>query len=194
MAKTRHSATSLKTQANEEIKRLWGDIEVVDAKEDLRVFIQPQDFLGAVRKDPKCCAFAKACQRQFASTKVMFFLSVAYMDLPYKNGKRRVERFTLPPDMRELIENFDKKKPVDDFAGFKLKATRPSCTFEKQAARARERHQRIAINGTAIATKRVGNKGKGKYSRPPLVIDLEVRNGSGRVAFKKKATNGGPGR
>ena len=194
MAKARRSVTSDNTPANAEIKRLWGDVEVVDAQEDLRVFIQPQDFSNAVRKDPGCCAFAQACKRQFAATKVLFFRSVAYVDIPYKNGRRRVERFTLPREMRELIENFDEKQTVDNFAGFKLKAVRPSCTFEKQAARARERHQRLALNGTAIAPKRVGNQGKGKYSKPPLVIDLEVRNGSGRVAFKKKASSGGPGR
>jgi len=180
----------VKTPAHEEIKRHWGDVEVVDAKKDLRVFIKPEDVKSAKVKDPGACIFAQACKRQFAATKVLFWRSVAYVELPGQDGKRRVERFQLSPQMRDLIESFDKGKEVKDFAGFELKATVNSRTFagqlKKNRAR-RERQRKALLNG--VATKRRnGAQGVGKFSKPAIAIDLEVRDGKGRVQFK---TNSG---
>jgi hypothetical protein len=169
-----------------EIKRVWGDIEVIDAPKDLRVFVQPEDVKKATKKDPGCCVFAQACKRQFAATKVLFWRSVAYVELPGPNGRRRVERFILSSEMRDLIENFDKGNDVADFAGFELKRPGPSRTFEGNAARHKRRRDNIRhalLKGTRKQPRR-GLQGKGKYSKPSLVVDLEVRNGSGRVHFK----------
>ena len=177
-----------------EIKRHWGDIEVVDATKDLRVFVQPEDISSAVEKDPGCCVFAQACKRQFAATKVLFWKSVAYVELPGPDGKRRVERFTLSSQMRSLIEDFDNGKPVIPEAGFELKRVRNSERFEareEKRRKAKERQKQALLSGTCTG-ERKGNQGKGAFSKPAMVVDLEVRNGQGRVQFKKPSAIEGP--
>jgi hypothetical protein len=169
-----------------EVKRLWGDVEVVDSCKDLRVFVQPEDVKKATAKDPGCCVFEQACKRQFAATKVLFWRSVAYVELPGPDGKRRVERFALSSEMRDLIENFDKGNSVSDVAGFELKKPRPSERFDAKARRMKRYHagrKKALLKGTRQAKKR-GKQGEGKYSKPSVVVDLEVRNGTGRVHFK----------
>jgi hypothetical protein len=172
----------------DEIKRLWGDVEVVDAAKDLRVFVQPEDVNKASRKDPGCCVFAQACRRQFSATKVLFWRSVAYVELPGPSGKRRVERFILSSAMRDLIESFDKGNDVENFAGFELKRPSPARTFEGNAARQkrlRQKSKKALLKGVMKTPKR-GSQGDGTYSKPSLVIDLEVRKGTGRVQFKNE--------
>jgi hypothetical protein len=184
MAKTKKRASKSPALSHSEIVRLWGDVEVVDATKDLRVFVQPEDVQSAKAKDPGNCVFAQACKRQFQATKVIFWKTTAYVDLPGPSGKRRVERFLVSSQMRSLIENFDKGNAVPDMAGFELKKPRESETFAKKAERTaksyRERKKAL-INGA-----RRGNQGKGAYSNPARVIDLEVRSGLGRVQFKKQ--------
>jgi len=187
MGKNNRTSSCRKNKSYDEIKRHWGDIEVVDADKDLRVFIQPEDVRSATKKDPGCCVFAQACKRQFAATKVLFWKSVAYVELPGADGKKRVERFQLGPQMRDLIEDFDKGLPVSEVAGFELKKPRPSYTLDGKLAKNRRLKQRrkdAVINGTI--NQRNGRKGKGKYGRPAIVVDLEVRNGKGRVQFKNE--------
>jgi len=182
------TSSSLKQKSFEEIKRHWGDVQVVDARKDLRVFIQPEDSKSASAKDPGCCVFAQACKRQFAATKVLFWRSVAYVELPGPDGTRRVERFQLSPEMRDLIENFDRGKSVVSVAGFELKKPRPSERFDAKAKRMKKYaagRRKALINGSSTVAKR-GIQGEGRYSKPAIVVDLEVRNGSGRVHFKKE--------
>jgi hypothetical protein len=185
MAKTKRTSDCRKTKSYDEIKRHWGDVEVIDAEKDLRVFIQPQDVRSATAKDPGCCVFAQACKRQFAASKVLFWRSVAYVELPGPDGKRRVERFTLSSEMRELIENFDKGNKVSEVAGFELKRPRPTETLEGKLNKNRawrERRRKALLKGTARCKR--GSQGEGKYSKPAIVVDLEVRDGKGRVQFK----------
>ena len=188
MSKGKAKALPRKTKSMEEIRRHWGDVEVIDADKDLRVFIQPEDVNSATAKDPGCCVFAQACKRQFAATKVLFWRSIAYVELPAADGTRRVERFALSSQMRDLIENFDKGRSVVPVAGFELKKPRPSKTFAARLRNnraSRARRQKALLNGTRNTTKR-GIQGEGRYSKPAIVIDLEVRSGRGRVQFKNK--------
>lgn len=189
MAQTRKSSSFRKDNKSfEEIKRHWGDVEVVDAQANLRVFIQPEDVRSATKKDPGCCVFAQACKRQFAATKVLFWRSVAFVELPAPTGGRRVERFELSPQMRDLIDNFDRGQEVPSLAGFELKRPRPSQTFEGMARRKKAYHAKkreALLKGTRGPDKK-GRQGEGRYSAPVRVVDLEVRNGSGRVHFRKE--------
>src|SRR5260370_8698813 len=82
---------SLKDQGAFDIERLWGEVEVVDALENLRVMILPEDVEKAVRQDPACCVFAQACRRQFGSSKVLFYRTLAYADLRTEDGNVRAE-------------------------------------------------------------------------------------------------------
>ena len=177
---------------SEEIKRIWGDVEVVDAAKDLRVFVQPCDIDSAIKKDPGCCVFAQACKRQFAATKVLFWKHVAYVELPGPDGKRRVERFHLSVSMRKLIENFDKGDPILPEAGFELKTVPPSEAFGQRAKRNAKRllqkkaRKEALLNGTINSGGNEEEERKAK-DKTPQIIDLEVRNGSGRVRFVKSS-------
>jgi len=173
-------------KAYDAIKRHLGDLEVVDAPSDLRIFVQPEDVKTATAKDPGCCVFAQACKRQFAATKVVFWRAIAYVDIPGPDGKRRVERFLLSPQMRDLIENFDRGNKVIDSAGFNLKAPSPGRTLAGQSEYKKRKRNAALIKGTSTSPKR-GMQGRGAYSKPAIVVDLEVRNGSGMVHFKKES-------
>ncbi len=161
-----------------EIQRLWGDAPVVDATKDLRVFILPDDAEGAVRRDPGCCVFARACQRSFGSTKVLFFRSVAYVELPDDEGNVRVERFNMTPKMRSLVEAFDRGEGIVPRAGFLLKRPSKAKRLDVERDRNRERMQRQRTMGTP--NKSGIGKGKGKYRGQAVAADMTVRNGSGR--------------
>jgi hypothetical protein len=188
MANKKKASLRPNTKAYDEIKRHLGDLEVIDAPKDRRVFSQPEDVKTATTKDPGCCVFAQACKRQFAATKVIFWRAVAYVDIPGPDGTRRVERFRLSPQMRDLIENFDRGNKVAESAGFELKAPPPSQTLAGQAEYKKRKKKTALIKGTSTAQKR-GIQGHGAYSKPAIVVDLEVRNGSGRVHFKKAAVS-----
>ena len=165
-------------KTHKEIVRLWGDLEVVDADRDLRVFVRPSDVTSARAKDPGNCVFAKACQRQFDASKVLFFKSVAYVDLPGDDGVRRVERFEMPPAMRALVESFDRGRPVRDVAGFELRKPRPSQRFSKKQFPLATRRK----PGSDVETG--AKKRKTTRKRRSLKVDLSVRNGMGRCHFK----------
>jgi hypothetical protein len=190
----KRTSASRNTKSYEHIRRHWGDIEVVDAVNDLRVFVQPQDVASATKKDPGCCVFAQACKRQFAATKVMFWRSVAYVELPGPDGTRRVERFTMSPDMRDLIENFDKGNSVIPEAGFQLKAPRPSYTLDGKLAKQKrwKTRRKARIKGTRTGDVEAADenhgvgRGKGAYSKPAIVIDTNIRSGLGQVHFREK--------
>jgi hypothetical protein len=195
MLTKKQKSMSRNTKSLEEIKRHWGDLEVIDAQKDLRVFIQPEDVRSATVKDPGCCVFAQACKRQFSASKVLFWRSVAYVELPGPHGKRRVERFILSPEMRELVENFDKGHAVAEVAGFELKKPSSSHTLAGKIRKNRAwkaKRRKALLNGTALESRRLtagakkGSQGDGKYSKPAIVVDLEVRDGKGRVQFKKE--------
>jgi hypothetical protein len=87
--------------------RMFEGIPVVDAKKELRIFLNYEDIKTAIRKDPAHCAFSNACRRLYGSHSVVFFRSVVYVELPYK-GLIRLERFALPKPMRRLIIKFDR--------------------------------------------------------------------------------------
>lgn len=180
----------LNDPATQEIERLWGDLPVVDAEKDLRVTVIQEDIDRAICKDFGACVFAMAAQRLFQTDKVLFCRTVAYVGLPDEHGNRRVERFTMSPKMRELVEEFDNGRRDLPRAAFVLKAPRLGDRLDARRSRklrAKERESSALrrekiLDGTY---QRKGNQGIGKYSVPPLAIDISVRNASGRIQFKK---------
>lgn len=185
--KSKKKVRTKKDLAAREIQRIWGDVSVVDAKNDLRVVVQPCDVGDAKAKDPGNCVFARACMRCFGSEKVLFFLGVAYVQLPCSDGTKRVERFLLTHAMRELISTFDRGQPVLPEGGFVMKAPNPSHTLDgmKDAKHRRKaRVQEAMLRGElSPVNSRMGvGSGHKRYSHK-YEIDLEVRSGKGHVHF-----------
>jgi hypothetical protein len=146
-----------KDKAATEIRRVWGDLDVVDAKSDLRVFILPEDVAKATPKDPAACVFAQACRRTFGAKKVLFFRTVAYVELPDDHGKRRVERFIMNSSMRDLIDRWDRGKDIIPDGGFLLRAPSRANTFDAERVRKQQEkaraHQR-SLDGYRMETKK----------------------------------------
>jgi hypothetical protein len=189
MPRKKITSSSNNQKSFTEIRRVWGEIEVVDSDKDLRVFIRPEDVSSATPKDPGCCVFAQACKRQFAATKVLFWRSVAYVELPGPDGTPRVERFSLSPQMRNLIENFDKGNPIPNVAGFELKKPIKSETLSHKSKKQQEFQQKrkaALLKGSYV---KKGKQGEGaNHNAPAVLVDLRVRLGSGRVSFRKETT------
>lgn len=175
-----------KDQGAREIVRLWGDMDVVDATRDLRIFVRHEDMANAKPKSPDMCVFANACKRTFGTTKVLFFRRVAYVELPDESGVKHVERFTLGPGVRELIEKFDREETrVFPEGGFLLKSPPYSKTLQggidrnerKRELREIRKRKASLINGKTDRSRRA------PYGSPSMVVDLSVRNGTGMVHF-----------
>jgi hypothetical protein len=167
----------------DEVKRIWGDTPVKDAKKDLEVIILPDDLIGAARKDPGNCILAKACMRSFGSSKVLFFQHVAYVEMPDKNGNLMVNRYTLPKHASDLIHNFDTGKPTASRASFTLKAPAKTKTLNGLSEKNKKRKEAILM-GTYIPA---NNNGAGVKRTPKSVQhEISVRSGSGAVQFLKE--------
>lgn len=184
----RNQLSTNKNQTRMDIQRLFGDLPVVEGTADLRLFIKECDVTSASPKDPSNCVFAQACKRQFAAGFVMFYKGIAYIALPQEDSTIAIERFVIPSAMEKLIVNFDKGLPIDNLAGFLLKAPTKSQTLagsivrnRKNAAKKRElkKHRPASIVGL-VNSRTSGPQAKAR------VIDLDVRNGSGMVHFIKR--------
>lgn len=103
-----------RSKEHEEILgRFFGELPVRDAAHELRIFPTDADKDKADRNDPANCVFAKACNRLFQSFAVVFFGSIAYVDLPDHTGKRFIERFEIPKVTRNSISAFDEAGAFD---------------------------------------------------------------------------------
>ena len=88
--------------------QFFGDLPVVEAKANLQVQPIAEDIENAVPGDPQNCAFAKACKRMYGSKGVLFFSTVAYIDLLDGKGRRVAMRHTISELWHAAA------KPVDD--------------------------------------------------------------------------------
>lgn len=151
------------------VRRLWGNLPVKDATEILRVMPTERDVTKATRHDPSACAMAQACRRMFHSRSVLFFRTVAYVDVPQANGTRAVERYFLNANAREQILRFDRTGKFDP-AGYTLHAPHKSKRLDAIAKKSREYYSQVE-------DKYNFNK---RHKATPRVIH-NVRNGTGAV-------------
>jgi hypothetical protein len=144
---------------------------VEEAKRALRVFPNANDADTAIQKDPAHCAFANACRRMFGSHEVVFFRTIAYVELPDGKGRgaTHIERFYLPKAVRRQIIEFDRTgRFVAD--GYALAPPTFGYTLEHRAA----------LNDAYRAS---GRAAKAAADRRPEPAD--VRSGKGVVQFIK---------
>jgi hypothetical protein len=162
--------------SDKQVERFWGKIPVVDAKKELRVFILPDDVRNACPKDADSCVFALACKRACGASRVLFFRTIAYVELPDKSGKMRVERFMISDDMKELISRFDRGLPVQENAGFTLLVPKPSKTLDN-IRKVSANNQRKRAEGVLVSRKLCGTR------RNADPMQYLVRSGTGKVQF-----------
>lgn len=161
------------------LDRTFGDLEVRDAEDDLRVQITAGDVKKGKRKDPTRCAMAQACAREYGSTAAVFFKTCAYVDVVDEDGVRRVERFVLSSEARKLVEGFDRGQQV--LSGGRLmvlKAPSKARSLDHQLSQSRA-HRRAVRKGeyTPKLTRRGGGSARSAETEPR---DVEVRSGKGQ--------------
>jgi hypothetical protein len=177
-------------KAGREIRRVWGDLDVVDAKRDVVVTINEADIARASRQDPAECVFAQACRRVFGAKKVLFFRSVAYIEMPDAQGRRRVERFILGHETRDLINQWDDGEQVFPDAGFQLRAPSRSQTFDTKLAKSRKEHLKVrkrVLEGARIEPPGVREKPELRPLKPAKASAGPVEPSKPMTASKAKA-------
>lgn len=104
----------------QKVKEWFGGLPVVEAKHELRIQPSAADLARSIRNDAQRCVFSQCARRMWGASKVVFFGSMAYVDLLDERGNRRVERFRIGYAGRRLIKDFDMGKKVK-LSGFLLK-------------------------------------------------------------------------
>jgi hypothetical protein len=161
------------------LHRFFGDLEVVDAKKELRIQPSLEDIETAIPEDPHNCVFSRACQRMWGSTAVLFFGTIAYVDLLTNTGKRRIERFKISSEGQRFIQAVDSKKKKVAPAGFLLLPPSRSLSLEgkRQVYSEYLKRKKEAL---------LVGKSKPKHGirpKPKTVRLAAFRNGSGMVHF-----------
>lgn len=179
-----------KTQRQQVLERFFRGLPVKEAEMPLLVVAEKSDVANATPGDPANCAMSQACKRLYNSTAVVFFRSIAYVDLPDENGERAVHRFVLNGVTRENIIEFDRTGEFPA-GGFRLTPPNNASTLDarrqydkahgenrRRAARKRRQHQREAIiQGEAVDS-----------GKQHAINHLEgVRSGSGMVHFSQNS-------
>jgi hypothetical protein len=96
----------------------------VDAKKPLVLEVTAIDVKLASKKNPSCCAFARACKRSSKKVRAAYFFRstawVEYDDLLVK--------YLLPPSVQKEIVSFDRSKSLES-GTYRLSAPWPSATL-----------------------------------------------------------------
>ena len=182
-------------ELSDAISRTFEGMPVVEAERDLRIVLMPEDINKADRKSFDNCVFARACERQFGSTKIVLMRTRAYIAITDEKGNMRVERFVIPDEASEIIRNFDKGKKIKPGTAFHFKAPRESQTLEYERKKSKRQSRKAKMNnelretnpqaeGQAKGVETRKNRPEG-YNVKPKVADLDVRNGTGMIHTHK---------
>lgn len=164
-------------------ERFFNGLPVVDAENDVRIFVNERDIKKAQPNDPLNCVYAQACKRLFGSQTIVFLRTKAYIDLPDEQGNRQVNRFEIPMIVREQIIHFDKTGEAAP-GGFLLQAPTPSQKLNAMAEYSREKRKRQGKDHeTPEDRKRASIRG----ARTMVAsIEVGVRDGRGLVHFERE--------
>lgn len=180
---TQHSRGRSKIQADA-ITRFFGGMEVIEAKESLRVFANKTDKQNANQGDPESCVLAQACGRLYGSSAVLIFKTIAYVDLPDENGVRYVNRFSLGAKTTRQIVEYDQTGEFPP-GGFVFAPPSKHSQLDNDRAYQKERKRRIQNGEHKVDPKRSALlKGVAKGIKQTALL-TGVRDGSGMVHFVK---------
>lgn len=188
---------SRSTEQTKLLKKLYGGMEVIEAKYSIQINVQEEDNVGAIPHDAEHCVFAKTCTRMYGSSKVAFFGTTAYVDFEDEDGVVRVHRFIMSSRMQTAVAALDvsggKSPPITGMYHLNApsvtqrldhKRARVKAAIAKMGKRKfRAKMRKYARNRAAlIKAKLVVVKTKNKAG--PLGV---VRSGTGLVYTKKAA-------
>lgn len=172
-----------------EVRSIFGDLPIVEAKTDFVVYVNASDITEGVQGDANQCMFSLACKRAFGSQGVLFYPTVAYVDMldPNDNSRRIVMRFVLPQKTRERLERFDaeQNKGGSKDATFLLKAVPKSATLKQNAKNQRKRQRALRAGKHSISVTRSEGAKKAHATRKQSQL-LGIRDGLGKIVTHTK--------
>ena len=205
MSKTYRATDIDRIEVQQHLQRLWGNCLVRDAKTAFKLFVRQEDIDAATPKQPGGCVFARCFNRVCGTGKVLFFRTVAYLEMPDETGEPVIERYSLPASMSKLIADFDKNggKNLKAGTGFTLRPPnkthrlnylRKKTRKRRKANPARERiydakhREKIKVRRAAllVGSRRSIIQSKKGTITTPIHMDtsgMEVRNGVGMIHF-----------
>lgn len=169
----------------QEVREIFGDLEIIEAKTDFIVYVTAEEQETSVRGDPNNCMFATACKRAFGSKGVLFYPTVAYVDMldPNDSSRRIVMRFRLPTTTRKKLEDFDAVPPgglKGREATFILKAVPKTHTLAAQAKHSKRRRRLLQMGKAEVSPTRSEGSKKGHQTRRAKAL-MGVRSGAGQI-------------
>jgi hypothetical protein len=169
----------------EAIDRYWHGLPVLDADTPLLIVVSEEDLKEALAGDPRKCALANAACRLYGSSLVLFFRSIAYIDLPNSKGEREVRRFHIGEDARAAIADRD-IRGIRRPGGFRLnvpsgKAGRLRTEAELEHRRANKRAQEARRRKAEMPDGVI----RTRKQKPKGVVPGTLRYGSGGIQMQK---------
>ena len=133
-------ARSARTDVQLRIQQVFGaGVNVIDAKETLRLQPTPVDCVGADAKAPDNCILVHTANRMYGSKAALFWKGYAYLDLiTPEDGIVRVHRFRLSPGAFQHIDDLDTGKPFHEGTAVLLHAPSPSETLPRKRKSSRQ--------------------------------------------------------
>ena len=175
----------------ETLEREWGGIPVVDAPENLRLFVSKEDIESATRKDASCCALANCCKRSLGSQGVFFYKTRAYVHVPTSN---QMQRFFLTRSGMDFVANFDKGEAVK---AQEIVLRKPTESEKLDAEHKRQqwiKRKKEGMTGNAKHDNAIrGTKPQDPRKVKPVANNV-VRSGIGKVSFSVGAATGKAGK
>src|SRR5215475_3722929 len=139
-----------------EDRKILGQYPVIDAPTDMIVYVNLQDQELGVPGDPHNCMFSRACKRAFGSHGVLFYPTVAYVDMldPNDNDRRVVYRFKLPKETRQRLMRFEWDRNHAVEATFKLKAVPKSERIKERRKEQKRRSDELRTGTRTVDPER----------------------------------------
>jgi hypothetical protein len=107
-------------------------LKVVDARAPLVLGVTTSDVQYAQKKNPECCALARACMREYRGVRsAYFFRSAAWLEYP-----DRLVHYYLPVEVRKAIQAFDRTGAMPPGA-YRLLKPPPTLRLGKAGKKAR---------------------------------------------------------
>jgi|SRR5215471_2956169 len=137
--KRRYPKNPLRNPTQKHLRKVFGDLPVVDATSDLKLFPQQSDFASGVPLDPHRCGFARCGRRQVGATAALVFFYTSYFDHVGEDGVQRIYRYSNGTRVRSIARKFDRRgaSAVNTDRAFIFHPPSHSNTLRRQRAKGR---------------------------------------------------------